>query len=196
MKNTKKLNTFTITSIALCICINIAGSFIALTLKLPIYLDSIGTFLCTFLSGIPFGIVTGLLSNAISAILFDPVSIFFMPVQIVLVLSSGFLFKKNMLKKFKIVPSILIITLFTSTISSIIAFFVFKGITSSGSSYIVIALKNIGIQLFTSIFSVQFITDLLDKSIAILISLACLKHIPYEMKLKFKNNTKGSEKIE
>ena len=39
----KKLSTKIITILALCIALNIVGSNIALLLKLPIYLDTIGT---------------------------------------------------------------------------------------------------------------------------------------------------------
>ena len=41
--NTKKMTTYKICIIAFAICINFIGGQIALFLKLPIYLDSIGT---------------------------------------------------------------------------------------------------------------------------------------------------------
>src|SRR5699024_11761918 len=47
----KKLSTKIITILALCIALNIVGSNIALLLKLPIYLDTIGTILAASLAG-------------------------------------------------------------------------------------------------------------------------------------------------
>ena len=45
----KKTNTFKITIMSIAVVINIIGAFIATTLKLPIFIDTIGTFLSAFL---------------------------------------------------------------------------------------------------------------------------------------------------
>ena len=45
----KRNNTKKLVLISLCIGINVIGALIAVTLKLPIFLDTIGTFLIAFL---------------------------------------------------------------------------------------------------------------------------------------------------
>ena len=47
----KRNNTKKLVLISLCIGINVIGALIAVTLKLPIFLDTIGTFLIAFLFG-------------------------------------------------------------------------------------------------------------------------------------------------
>lgn len=50
--------------------INIVGAFLALNLRLPVYLDSIGTVLVSGLLGPVYGMVTGVLGSLISGITF------------------------------------------------------------------------------------------------------------------------------
>lgn len=55
----KRIKTRAITLLALCIALNIVGSNIALMLKLPIYLDSIGTVLAAAVFGPLGGMLAG-----------------------------------------------------------------------------------------------------------------------------------------
>ena len=52
-------NIFKITFMSIAIVINILGGFIAIALKLPIFIDTIGTFLIAFLFGPISGAITG-----------------------------------------------------------------------------------------------------------------------------------------
>ena len=77
------------------IAINIAVGSIAVALRLPIYLDSIGTVLVGALAGPWAGALTGLLSNLIWSILpvpggAGPTTAFFAPVAGVIGLMAGF----------------------------------------------------------------------------------------------------------
>ena len=80
---------------AVAIAINIAVGSIAVALRLPIYLDSIGTVLVGALAGPWAGALTGILSNLIWSILpipggAGPVAAFFAPVAGVIGLMAGF----------------------------------------------------------------------------------------------------------
>jgi energy-coupling factor transport system substrate-specific component len=59
------LNSTALALIPLAIAINIAGGQLVKTLRLPIYLDSIGTVLTGALLGPWIGLITGILSNGI-----------------------------------------------------------------------------------------------------------------------------------
>ena len=67
MNSTRRggLNSTALALIPLAIAINIAGGQLAKTLRLPIYLDSIGTVLTGALLGPWIGLITGILSNGI-----------------------------------------------------------------------------------------------------------------------------------
>lgn len=173
-----KMNTRRIIVSAFCIIINIVGGFLALALRLPIYLDTIGTIFGGIVFGPVWAIVIGLFTGLINGITFDPVSLYYIPVQIIIGLLTGLFFKNHTFIGFKSVLAIILITLAGSVMSSIITTFVFSGITSSGSSYIVQALRLVGLNVFTAVFSTQFLTDLLDKGIAFLVVFLILKVLP------------------
>jgi energy-coupling factor transport system substrate-specific component len=69
-----RLNTLAIVLIPVCIAIDWAGHAIASTLKLPLFLDSIGTVLGGLLAGPWVGGIAGLITNFISSGTVDPIA--------------------------------------------------------------------------------------------------------------------------
>lgn len=90
-----KISVHKITLIALAIVINIVGSYIALGLHLPIYLDSMGTIMTAILLGPFYGLFPGVLSALITGMTSDIYALYYMPVGIVLGVMTGFVFQKN-----------------------------------------------------------------------------------------------------
>ena len=88
----KKLTVVQVCFIALSAVINIIGGNLALVLRLPIYLDSIGTFLASALLGPVGGVLAGVVSGVISGITTDIYSLYFIPVQIVTGEAAGVFF--------------------------------------------------------------------------------------------------------
>lgn len=178
----KKASSLKIATIGLGVALNIIGAFIALNLRLPILLDSIGTIMVSFIIGPLYGVTTGLLGSFVSGITFDIYSLYFAPVQLFVGLISGLLYKKGMFKGLRIPISVLIISIFSSLIGAVIAAYVFDGVTSSGSSYIVAFLKNIGVNKVVSVFVVQFLIDYADRFLSCLVTLTAVSCIPYSIK--------------
>ncbi len=94
-RRSRDLSTSTLTLMAVAIAINIAVGSIVVALRLPIYLDSIGTVLVGVLAGPWAGALTGLLANLIWSILpvpggAGPTIAFFAPVAGVIGLMAGF----------------------------------------------------------------------------------------------------------
>ena len=95
MARSRNLRTATVALIPIAIAINIAMGSIVAYLKLPIYLDSIGTVLVGVLCGPLAGALTGLLADLIWSILplpggGGPTIAFFAPVGGVIGLMAGF----------------------------------------------------------------------------------------------------------
>lgn len=178
----KKISTKTVTLLGFGIALNIIGAFIALSLKLPIYIDSVGTIMIAGLLGPKYAVITGVCGSIISGT-FDIYSLYFAPVQISTGFLAGIMFNKNFLSGIKTPLGVLVFALPTSIISSIITAFVFGGITSSGSSYIVQILKAFGVGDVTSVFVVQFFTDYLDKFVAVVLVNLGIKAIPKSVRL-------------
>lgn len=181
MSNSK---SFKISIIGIGIALNVAGAFMAFILRLPIYIDSLGTIMTGFLLGPICGIITGILGSITSGITFDIYSLYFAPVQIVTGFLFGILFKSGMFKGKKIFIGVFISTILVSFISAMITVFVFDGFTSSGSSYIVIILKNLGVNPIISAFIIQFITDYCDKLFAAILIVKVVSLIPRSIKEK------------
>ena len=94
-RRSRDLSTATLTLMVVAIAINVAVGSITFALRLPIYLDSIGTVLVGVLAGPWAGALTGLLSNLIWSILpipggAGPNTAFFAPVAAVIGLMAGF----------------------------------------------------------------------------------------------------------
>ena len=163
---------------ALCAALNIAGAFLALVLRLPIYLDSVVTILNAFILGPVFGPVTALISSTISYFTSDPFAIAFMPDGVITGIIAGLLFNRTSLFKRKKLPLGVLITTVPGTLySACIAAYLFSGNTSSGSSILVQVFNKMGMDLVAAAFLVQFITDYADRFISVLISGALAKRL-------------------
>lgn len=91
----RDLSTATLSLMPVAIAINVAVGALVYALRLPIYLDSIGTVMVGVLAGPWAGALTGLLANLIWSILpvpggAGPTSAFFAPVAGVIGLMAGF----------------------------------------------------------------------------------------------------------
>ena len=165
MKFTSKKITF----MALCIAINSVSAWLAVVLKLPVYLDSIGTIMAGFSFGPAFGILTGIISAFANSI-GDPIAIYFMPTQIVVGFTAGyfkFLKRDDIVSKLYLAPAM---SLPAAISSALIATYLFGTVTTAGSSYIVQALRALmDISDFAIVLGVQIITDYADKLLSILL---------------------------
>jgi hypothetical protein len=94
-RRSRDLSTATLTLMVVAIAINITVGSLTVALRLPIYLDSIGTVLVGALAGPWAGALTGMLSNLIWSVLpipggAGPTAAFFAPVAAVIGLMAGF----------------------------------------------------------------------------------------------------------
>lgn len=184
----KRNLTLQITTAAFCVAINIVGSFLASSLHLPIYLDSIGTIFAGFLMGPLFGMAVGCLGNAVSGILFDVYSLYFMPVSIVLGLTAGLLYgKTRFLNKFWIPLGVLFLIIPESIVGTVINTVMFGGVTTSGSSIFVILLRRLGLSVAESAFIIQILFDYLDRFISVFLVTVVI----FQLRVGFKNKLKG-----
>ncbi len=180
----KKISTLELSLVALGISLNILGTFIAYSLKLPILLDSMGTIFISILLGPTLGVLAGLGGSFLSGITFDIYSIYFAPVQIFVAVFTYLMFGKSIFNKMNRSVRVLIISIFSSLTGAIIAAFVFGGITSSGSSYIVVLLSKLGINKVLSVFLVQFFMDYIDRFVSVSIAILAISYMPKNIRRK------------
>ena len=167
--------------IALAIVLNVIGGHIALLFHLPIYLDSIGTIMIAMLYGPVYGMIPPLLYGLVMGFSIDIYSLYYMPVGMILGLTTGLAARNFSLKGWRIIPGALMITIPGTIVSSIITAVLFGGITSSGSTIIVQLLNKAGLGLTASVFVVQIITDYLDRILSLVLVAFLLRMIPREL---------------
>ena len=180
-----KISVHKITLIALAIVINIVGSYIALGLHLPVYLDSMGTIMTAILLGPFYGLFPGVLSALVTGMTSDIYALYYMPVGIVLGVMTGFVFQKN--KSNKLFIKAFCISIPASLISACITANLFGGITSSGSTMLVQLLAKTPLGLTLSCLIVQFFTDYFDRLLSLWLVFSVIKKLPDSLTNKLKN---------
>lgn len=182
----KQISSYKITFIALSAGINLIGGIIALTLRLPVYLDSLGTMMAAALLGPVYGMIPGAISALINGCTFDAYAFYYLPVQLITGAMTGFACKlfqpEHIQKSWKLIPVSLLISLPGTAVSSLITAAVFGGITSSGSTILVQLLHHAGFNLTASVFLVQVCTDYMDRLLSLGAVMLLAASIPPAMK--------------
>lgn len=173
--------------IPVAIAINIVGFQLCQVLRLPIFLDSIGTILIGVLAGPWVGAIAGLLTNSINGI-FNPIYFAYAPTSIFVGITAGILSRYGMISKlWKLIISALIIVIVATISSGTITAIVFGGATGTTGSIITGTLLAAGKNIITSVFSVQVFQELADKFISMFIVYMVIKGMSsrYLSKLKY-----------
>lgn len=174
---TAKISVHNLCFVAFAICINFIGGQIALFLKLPIYLDSIGTVFTAITLGPIYGMLPNVLSGLLMGMTVDIYSLYYAPVGIILGLVTGLVYQKYQPKKWWILVAAAVITIPSTIASACITAFLFGGVTSSGSSVLVQLLAKTPLGMVGSSFVVQFVTDYIDRVICLYFASALMKAI-------------------
>ena len=190
MSFTEKLkNEFSLISILLipvAIAINFVGFQIAQTLKLPMYLDSIGTMLVGLIAGPWVGALTGLLTNIINGI-FNPVYFAFTPIAILIGVLAGLISKYKMMSNpIKIGISIVMMTIILTVAQAPIIVYFFGGATGTGSALLTATFLASGKKIWESVFSSTIIVELADKGISLITAFLIAKSMSSRYLSKFK----------
>ena len=172
----KKSHARLIAFMAIAIAINYVGANIALFLRLPLYLDTIGTLLVAVVFGPWLGAAAAIISALLSWMTMDIFSLYFSPVAIIVAVIAGFLVKKNS-KVTSLIWKSLLVSLPGTIVSSAITVILFHGITSSGSSLLAQFLHSMGVDMTTSLVLVQESTDYIDRLLSLIIVIAVVKSL-------------------
>ncbi|WP_310606978.1 ECF transporter S component [Buttiauxella brennerae] len=175
----KGLSSQTLVLIVISIAINmIAGQLVSM-LKLPIFLDSIGTILSAVLAGPIVGMLTGLLTNIIWGLLTDPIAAAFAPVAMVIGLVAGLLARAGWFKTLpKVVCSGVVITLAVTVIAVPIRTYLFGGVTGSGADFFVAYVHSMGNDLIESVAMTVLGANLVDKILTAIIVWLLVRNLP------------------
>lgn len=156
----------TLALIPIAIVLNIVIGQITSTLKLPIFLDSIGTMLAALLAGPWVGGLTGLLTNLIWGLTGAPSAAAFAPVAMTIGIVAGLLARAGFFRHWwQAILSGAIIAVALSVVAVPIRIYLFGGVTGSGADFITAYLLAVGESLFGSVLITVISSNLLDKTI-------------------------------
>lgn len=182
MKN--KFDKLTIFLIPIGIAINVVGGQMAIMLKLPLYLDSIGTIviggLCGGIPGAIVGLGCGLI-NSISLPSILPYTI----IGICFGFIGAFLARKKM---FSSLPKAFVngigIALISTSMAVPITAILYGGFVGTGASAIVTALMTAGWNVFPATFVSELSSELLDKLTCLIVIFFIFKAMPNRFLIK------------
>ena len=188
-------NTTRLMLCGLSIALNIVLGMIVSALKLPFYLDTIGTVFIAIYFGPWYGAAVGGATNFLTSILSNIAGMPFMLVSIVIGLVVGFIFRKV---KFNFVNALivgLLLSVVAPLIGTPIGIAVYGGLTGTVSDVAVVWLKQSGASIFTASFIPKVANNLVDKIGTCLIIYFVVLALPGELKPKCfsKSNKKSIE---
>jgi energy-coupling factor transport system substrate-specific component len=182
----KDFSTITLALMAVGIVLNIVLGQVVSLLKLPIFLDSIGTVIVALLAGPWAGGLTGLLTNLIWGMISDPVAAAFAPVALVIGVVAGLCAKYGLFRKWWLaILSGVIISLALSVVAIPIRVYMFGGVTGSGADFITAYLLATGRDLFSAVIITVIADNLIDKVVTALLAWAIVKGLPKRFTARF-----------
>lgn len=171
----KEFTTMTWVLIPVAIAINLTIGQIVLVLKLPVYLDSIGTVLVGVICGPWAGALTGALTNIVAGIILDPGWLPWFPVAAVIGATAGVMANIGYFKNWwKVVVTGFVIAVMATIVGTPISIAIFSGISASGSSIITAFLLETGRGLLEAVLTTNFISEPVDKIATSLLAFAIL----------------------
>lgn len=165
--------------IVIAVAINMIGGQLISMLKLPVFLDSIGTLISAVLLGPLIGMLAGLITNLIWGLLTDPIAAAFAPVAMVIGLVAGWLAKAGWFRTLpKVILSGVVITLAVTVVAVPIRTALFAGVTGSGADLLVAWMHSMGQNLVESVALTVLGANLVDKILTAVIVWILLRQLP------------------
>jgi energy-coupling factor transport system substrate-specific component len=161
------------------VALNVVGGYINTVLRLPTFLDTIGTAVVAMTVGPWWGALAGATTNIIKGFTVGPVSIPFAASNVAAALVWGYGIRWGMGKSFvRFLVLSLVVAVIVATVNVPIAVFIFGGATGHFSDMIAAAFMGMGQRLFVSVFSAKILVELADKIISSFVALAILGALP------------------
>ena len=175
-----KLSTAAIVLIPAAIGINYLGKLFAGLLKLPLWLDAIGTILASMLAGPVIGAASGIINNLIYGMTVDPISTVYAITSGAIGLVVGVMAYKGWIANIKKAIVIgLVVGLVAATISTPLNIIFWGGQTGNvwGDAFYAFLIAN-DFPVWLASFGDSIVVDVPDKVVTVIISFLIFKGLP------------------
>ena len=184
-------------AIALCAALNFAIGNIVYLVKLPIYLDSIGTILCALLifpdrtAAIVCAFTAGFIGIVLTWVAINPFLLWFTFTMLGIALVSALLtgravetFRARPLPAPAFVTKVVMYGIITGIVSAVLSapvvVYLFGGVTGSGSAFVVAFFLKTGEKLMDSALYAGLTTEPIDKTLQVLLAALLYRATPRE----------------
>jgi energy-coupling factor transport system substrate-specific component len=168
------------------VAVNLGMGQVVALLKIPLYLDSLGTVVVAALCGIFPAIITGIISNLLASALFSPAMMFFIPTMLVIAILAGIFTRGGFfLRWWKSIFAGIIVGISAALVSAPISAYLFGGITLAGTDFIVLYFRATGQELLRAVLYQGLASDPIDKGITFLFAYAILSRMPRNLIMRF-----------
>ncbi len=176
-------STAALALIPLGVLLNLGIGTVVHVLKLPVFVDAVGTILITILIGIRWGAVTGVLSFLIGGMIVNPVMPYFSATQATIALVAGLFASRGW---FRSIPRTIItgicVGIAAAIVSAPVIIKLFGGITGSGSGFITAFLLASGKKIVESVILTGISCEPVDKTIQCLLAFWIIRTLPLRLR--------------
>jgi energy-coupling factor transport system substrate-specific component len=182
-------------AIALCAALNFAVGSMVYLVKLPVYLDSIGTILCALLCAVDrktafvCALCAALSSTVVTGLLVNPFLPYFVGTDLAIALVSSLLtttgsetFRARPMQPVQFGGRVLTYGIATGVVAAIVSApivaYLFGGVTGSGSAFVVGMFLKAGQGLWNATLTSGLILDPIDKVLQVLIAALLFRATP------------------
>jgi energy-coupling factor transport system substrate-specific component len=185
------LSTLALALIPRAVALNLALGAVVSALKLPLYLDSVGTILAAALAGPLAGALTGVLSNTVLGLLVNPVLFAFIPVTIVIGVLAGLAARVGAFRSAWGAAGAGLVIGGAAALSSVpIVIALYGGMTPTGTGVLTAVLRAaFGLSVESAAKVASLSTDLIDKPVSSLLVAAVLARLPTRITARFRGAT-------
>ncbi len=167
--------------VALCAALDVFGGFAAKTLAIPVvYLDTVGTFVAAVVLGPWWGAGAGATYNLVASLTFDPGTLPFAVVSVVVGLLWGYGIRRFGLGRsaWSFFGLGLVVAVASAIAASPIVLWLYGGATGSASDAITFLFELVGLDQGLSVFISNLVSNSADKLIAGSLGLALVRALP------------------
>jgi energy-coupling factor transport system substrate-specific component len=187
----RPLSTLALALIPRAVALNLALGAVVGALKLPVYLDSVGTILVGVLAGPWAGIVTGIVSNSVLGLLVSPALFAFIPVAIVIGWLAGIAGRIGAFGTLGgAIAAGLVIGVAAALASAVIVIALMGGLTASGTGILTIGIRaTFGVSVDSAAKIAAVVTDAMDKPLSCVLVYLVLERLPRRLSARFRRAT-------
>jgi len=187
----RPLSTLALALIPRAVALNLALGAVVGALKLPVYLDSVGTILVAVLAGPWAGIITGIVSNSVLGLLVSPALFAFIPVAAIIGWLAGLAGRLGAFRSLAgAIAAGLVIGVAAALASAVIVIALMGGLTASGTGILTIAIRAMfGVSVDSAAKIAAVATDALDKPLSCVLVYLVLERLPRRLSARFRGAT-------